>query len=800
MCALLFKELRYIFCSFAGLLFSIVFLLICGSLLWIVPGNYNIADSGYASLSPFFSLAPTLLLILIPALSMRTFSEEKRQGTLSLLLTRPVRFSDIVFSKYLSIFIAVIILLIPTIVYTLSLYWHAIPQGNIDLGAIAGSYLGLVFLVAAFTSISVFSSSLTTSQVVAFISGLLICVFFYFGFDLISTLFSSGKIQFITKSIGFLSHYQSVQKGVIDTNDVGYMIIISCLFLLFTIQTLHLDKKLLTTGLSILLLFFIINSFIKYRFDLTADKRYTISQPLKKALKDIKTPVIVTCYLSGDLNAGFFQLQKACTDMLEDFSSLSSGNISYQIVNPYLQSDNKQFIRELAETGIKGIPVNERNKEGKMTQQIVFPWLLIQTEEREIPVNLLINESGRSGSENLNMSIEMLEYQIGRALKSVSQENARKIAFLQGHGELSQDQMADLFDALSYYYQVDLGVLSGISDPATLNEYELIIVPGPQDPFSEKDKYLLDQYIMHGGKVLWVINGVKLDLQYLATTGFSPSMVNDVNLDDLFFDYGFRVNPVLLEDMQCLEIPLNTNTEETDKSFTSAPWYFAPVLNAPSGSVITKGVSLVKSEFTSTISFVGKNAEDATRNHILLHSSEFSAIVNVPEMISLHEVNRTPDKNFFNKQYLPVAALIEGNFISGFRNRTIPEGIKESAQPFKKGTDHNKMIVIASENIICNEITGSGSETEIWPLGYDRFMDIQFGNKDFVLNAIDYLADESDFAVLRTKHFQLNLLDSKLISQNNLFFIFINVIIPPTILLIVFVVNFVLRKRKYNKA
>ncbi|MDR0231359.1 MAG: Gldg family protein, partial [Dysgonamonadaceae bacterium] len=648
MYTLLSKELRSIFNSVSGILFSCIFLIVCGCLLWFIPGNYNIAESGYASLSSFFALAPVLLLVLIPALAMRTFSEEKKQGTLSLLITRPVSLFEIVFSKYLAVFISIVVVLLPTLIYVVFLSYSALPQGNIDWGAITGSYLGLLFLVSTFVAISVFASSLTSNQVVAFITGLLICIVFYFGFDLFSGLFSSGKTHYMIRNIGFLSHYQSIQKGVIDISDIIYFFVVSCLFLVFTKQTLtvisstarNLPSNYRRFFISILALatLLIASFFFSFKFDLTSDKRYTLSKPVKTLLREIELPVTVEFYLTGDLNSGFYQLQRASLDMLNDFSDLSSGKVSYRVINPY--QEDKEFIKTLSEKGIKAIAVNERNREGKIVQQIVFPYLLFISGENEIPVSLLVNEPGKSGEENLNASIGMLEYRLTQALENVIRKEPHKITFLQGHGELTHDQMSDLFDLLSYNYEIYSGTLPENPEVNILDDSELVIIPGPQEPFAEDEKYILDQYIMRGGKVMWIINGVKLDLHALATAGATPTMANEVNLEDLLFGYGFRIEPVLLADVQCLEIPIDTNMEDVDDSFEVAPWFYAPILNATQGPIINKGISLVKTAYASILSFVGKEAENPVRNQVLLHSSELSAIVQVPEKISLHEINR----------------------------------------------------------------------------------------------------------------------------------------------------------------
>ncbi len=791
---LLNKELKYIFNSVSTILFSTLFLLICGCLLWLIPGHYNIPENGFSSISSFFELAPILLLILIPALSMRTFSEEKKQGTLDLLYTRPVNLAEIILSKYLAVLISVCIVLIPTIIYVISIYSGAIPKGNIDLGAILGSYISLIILSSGFIAISVFASSLTSNQISAFITGLLICSFFYYGFDLIAGLFLSGKIQYYIKETGFLSHYQSGQNGVINVFDLCYPLIISALFLFLAAYFLKPQKKKIFIYISVCIISLFLTSLFKTEIDLTSDKRYTISNTVKSLLKEIKSPVEIECYLDGDLNPGFYLLQKNCIDMLNKFGNLSSGNIAYRLVNP--NKAGREFIEILDEKGIRGTVVNEKNQEGKTTQQIIYPWLLLKYNDKELPVSLLINETGKSGEENLNASIESLEYQLAVGLKTITQNTARKIVFLQGHNELNESELADIFDNLSYNYQVDMGYLSNDMNLPQLNEYELIVVAGPKSPFSESEKFLLDQYVMSGGKILWLINGVKLNPIAFSEAGASPSMVNEINLEDMLFGYGIKINPVLLEDTQCAEIPVNTNPGSPNPEFMPASWYFAPILNPVSNTMITKGISFVKTEFASTLSFTGK-PDSRKKRQVLLQSSDYSATVRVPEMISLHEINRSPDKMYFNQKNLPVAALLEGCFSSAFNNRPVPGNIKN--HKLISSVEYNKMIVIASENVIKNEITGTGKDTQIWPLGYDRYMKIQFGNTDFILNSISYLTDDAGISALKTKKLSLKLLDKIKINENLTKYQLINILLPASIVLILFFANKILRRIRYSK-
>ncbi len=794
MYALLKKEIHSIFHSLSIIIFPGFFLLICGSLLWLIPGNYNIPENGYASLSSFFSLTSIIFLILIPALSMQTFAEEKKHGTLSLLYTRPIALHQIIVAKYIAVLVAILVALLPTLLYVLSISIYAIPEGNIDWGGIAGSYLGLIILASCLISISVFASCLTSNQVLAFIIGLLISACFFYGFDLLALFADSGKAQYYIKQMGFLSHYQTLQKGIISLSDTGYLIAITLLFLSLSSCVLRPNLKRISYSFSLFICLLILSSNLQFKWDLTADKRYTISDGVKSFLKELKTPVKAKLYLSGDLNAGFFSLRQSCTDMLDEFVKLSSGNFSYKIINPYQKNDNQGF-ESLEEKGIKGIAVNEKNREGKIIQQVIFPWILLQANEKELPVSLLVNEPGVSGEENLNMSIESLEYHLAVGLKTITNERIRKIVFLQGHDEPDESGMENLFDALSYNYQIDLGDISEVPNIDQLKDYELIVIASPQKPYSEHEKYLLDQYIMYGGKVLWIINGAKLDMDIFREAGLSPSMPNEVNLNDLLFGYGIRINPVFLKDLQCSDIPIRVSTTQAGDDVLYAPWYFSPILNVTPDLMITKGISFVSTEFASTISFVGHNSTDRKRQ-VLLFSSDHSRTVDVPGMISLDEINRLPDKKYFNQKNLPVAALLEGNFLSGFRNRPAPEGIFNHV--FKDSVANNKMIVIASENIIKDDI-GNNKTAKSQTSGDDTYSGKQFANSDFILNAVSYLTDDPDISVLKTKDVQLRLLDKNKLFENQNTIILFNVILPPILLVIFFLTKNILRRRKYRK-
>jgi ABC-2 type transport system permease protein len=787
------KELRFSLYALPGTLFIVLFLTVSGCLLWLIPGEYNIPEAGYSSLASFFLRTPFLFLFLIPALSMRTFSEEKRQHTLLLLKSRPVRLNTILSAKITALIFVVLIAIIPTFIYVLCLYFYSNPVGNTDLGAIAASYVGLLFLASAFISIAVFASGITSNQVVALILGLAFSAFFYFGFDLAASLFSSVKTQMFLRDLGFLSHYRSVQRGLIETRDLAYFLAIGSLFYLLTLKLLgeSFRSKTMKTGGALFLLFLLFSFGFNFRFDWTKDKRYTLSPVIPSLLKNIDNQVNIEIYLAGSLNSGFKHLQQSLDNLLNDIHSLSGGKIRYQTVNPYQKGSD--FIRGLEEKGMKGIAINERFPDGKMSRHILFPYLLVQYGEKEIPVSLLVNQPRKSGVENLNTSIENLEYSLAYAFQELFRTESRKLLFLEGHGELTEDYLHDILDYLSSGYTIDRGIISG--NPSELDVYDAVIVAGPRFPFPETDKFVLDQYLMQGGRLLWFVNGVEVySYDELAIKGETISRANNLNLDDLFFTYGLRINPVLLQDTQSLNIPVAVKDSIGNTDFVEKPWYYSVLLSPNNQSAITKGLPWVKIEFASTISLIEANIR-LNRKEILLTSSSQARSVAVPVRISLNETDRRMDKDYFNESQLPVAVMISGTFQSVFRNRTLSFSKNHT---FRKESQPARMIVVASEELISNELIRTDKGIEPLPLGYDRYSQTQFGNKELILNMVNFLTDNEGLSVLRNKSLQLRLLDRQRLQQNRTGLIFWNVVLPPALLLTFFGIISIIRIKKYK--
>jgi len=549
--------------------------------------------------------------------------------------------------------------------------------------------------------------------------------------------------------------------------------------------------------LTVITIVIIISLFFHFRIDLTSDHRYSISEPTKRLLKKTVEPVAVKIYLDGELNSGFQRLRKSTLDMLEEMSVYAGNDFNISFENPSKAETNTEREKNyssLEAMGMTPAAVYERDKEGRSIQKIVFPWLKLTYGNKSVNVNLLKNIKGNSGEENLNISIENLEFEIADAIRRLTNKQISKIAFIEGHGELNEAQTFDISKTLSRYFQIDRGKLE--TDATILNEYKAIIIAKPTIPFSESDKYIIDQYLMNGGKILWLLDGVKLAAENLSASGTSPVIPLDLNLNDLLFKYGVRIQPVLLQDVQCATVPVNIAPPGAPAQFEPAPWFFAPLLLTSNLHPITKNLTEVRSEFCSAIEAVGENPD--TKASLLLATSDNTHVFSTPSTIDLSEMPDSKNKAYFNMSFLPVSILVEGRFDSNFTNRIPPKEIKNSF-PFLAKSISTKQIFVADGDIIRNETNGTASDSTTLPLGYDRFMQQQFGNSDFIRNSVLYLTEDENWIDLRMRTVKLRLLNKQLVNEK-LLTLKIATVFIPLIFLAVFGILFQhLRKKKYTK-
>ena len=522
------------------------------------------------------------------------------------------------------------------------------------------------------------------------------------------------------------------------------------------------------------------------RVDMTDDKHYSLSEASIELLRKTEASIDITLFLQGDLNAGFERLQRATKETIEEMSVHSDIHFSTED----LQSS---YSKEEAERmGMRPIVIHEREQDGKTAQTTIYPYALIQYKGKKAVVALLKNTRGLSGEENLNASIEQMEFAFMEALSLLLQTETPRIAIIEGHGEPDDTHTYDLMTALSRYFQVDRGQISGIDsivDAHILDDYRAILILAPQTPFSDQERFIIDQYLMRGGSILWAIDGIRLSEEVLQQEGFTPIIPLDLGLSEMFFRYGIRINPALVQDIQCLPIPVNVSSDPEQPNLQPMPWTYAPLLLTSQGSPITRNMGQVMSTFVSPIEAVG--GEDGIEKRVLLATSTASCLTATPGKVDLNDMN--PDIEQFKYQYIPIAVSLEGVFPSAYAHRMMPDGIA-SDEKIRKQSTPTRQIVIASGSIVINE-TQKG---QILPMGYDRYSGMQFSNRDMIVNCLLWLTD-SGLINLREKDITLRLLNDKRAHDERLTVQLISTISPIAILALVGGVVMIIRKRKYQK-
>lgn len=516
------------------------------------------------------------------------------------------------------------------------------------------------------------------------------------------------------------------------------------------------------------------------RWDMTDDKHYSLSEASKTLLKQTDAPIEVTVLLDGDLNAGFRRLRKATLETIEELDVYADIKVKGDGLK--VKGDS---------LGLSPIVIHEREQNGKTAQTTVWPYALMEYKGRKAVVTLLKNTRGLSGEENLNASIEQLEFAFMEALHLLQQTETPRIAILEGHGEPDEAHTYDLMSALSKYFQVDRGQIAGDEvDVHILDGYKAVIIANPQTAFSDTERFVIDQYIMRGGAVLWALNGVRFSEQVLQSEGFTPILPLELGLTEMLFKYGVRVNPALVQDFQCLPIPVNVSSDPSQPNLQPMPWTYAPLLLTSQGSPITKNMGQVMSTFVSPIDAVG--GEDAIEKRVLLATSTASRVTATPGEVNLSDMN--PDVKAFVYQYVPVAVSLEGVFTSAFAHRMIPEGVQTDEAIRKTGLK-TRQVVIGSGSVLLNEV----QKNQALPMGYDRYSGMQFSNRDFISNAVLWLTDSEGLISLREKTVALQLLNDQRAHEKRAQIQTISVVVPIAILALIGGIVFVIRKKKYEQ-
>jgi ABC-2 type transport system permease protein len=801
MISLFRKEIIQFFGSLTGYLVIMTFLGIISLFLWVFPGNYNIPDSGYATLEFFFQLAPWLYLFLIPAVTMRLFSEEKRTGTIELLQTRPLSGYHLVGAKFLAALSIVLFTLLPCLIWYISVYYLGNPVGNLDQGSTWGAFIGLLLLASIYTAIGLYCSAMSENQIVAFILALLISFTFFLGFEFIA---SSGLPYFLEAPLVWLSindHYLSVSRGVLDVKDTVYFLGMTGFFLILTEIFLRKDsisriktKKwiiLLCTGVVVL---FLASGKIRFRIDLTAEKRYSLSPQTKKVIQSLDEPVTVELFLEGELPPGFRKLQQAIIDKVKDMNSFSDYPIRCVVSDPYsvTETGNRQaFFTQLEQNGIKPVDLRQKTEKGTETTRI-FPGAFLSKGVHKTSIPFLMNNPGFNHEVNLNHSIENIEFALVSGLKRLAAKDKPELVFLQGQGECNPYEVEDIRNSLEESFRVNFMQTGDLRDSRLIPK--VIIIAGPVKPFSETDKFIIDQLLMKGSRLMWLIDPVEVSLDSLSRGYLTIALPRDLNLNDQLFHYGVRVNSDLVQDIACANVLVNTSTSSDRPDFTPQPWYYSPLLTPSDHHPVSKNLNQVYAEFVSSIDTIGGSGP--VRSTVILSTSPYGRKVRTPAAVSLASINNPPARELFNKPFIPAGILLEGRFTSVFRNRLLQNLAVPSSQVIPESPD-TKMMVFSDGSLMANKVRyAAGKSPEILPLGYDRVSMQTFGNKEFLINAILYLADDEGIMQLRNASLKLRLLDKVKLREQGNQWKWINVGCPLSMVVVFAVIFTLLRKRK----
>lgn len=532
-----------------------------------------------------------------------------------------------------------------------------------------------------------------------------------------------------------------------------------------------------------------VSSNIYSRLDITKDKRYTLSKASKQTVATTDEPIYIDVFLTGEMPSEFKRLQVETKILLEEFSEVNN-NLIISYVNPKEENpDTDALTREMQNFGMPPALVDVKEG-GKTSQEVIFPWAVINHNKKVEKVSLLKTNTTNS-IDRVNNSVQHLEYAFANAFKKLTTKKSKKIGYLLGNNELESKYSYDFLNTIKSSYHVipfdlDSINLTPLKTLKNLKKLDLIIAAKPQKAFSDKQKYALDQYIINGGKSLWLIDAVHAEMDSLSLRGETLALGKDLNLNDFFFQYGCRINPVLVKDLYSSNIVLVDNNNQPNQY----PWLYNPVVIPKEKHSIVNNISPVKFEFATTIDLVKQGIN--IKKIPLLQSSKYSATVGMPKIISLNEINQSkkPDPKQFTKQNLTLAALLEGNFTSAFKNRVKPF-------EYSKHQDENKaakMIVISDGDVIKNQLR----KGKPLPLGYDKKTGQNFGNKEFLLNAVNYLLDDTGLMNVRNKEVKIPFLDVERIADEKGKWQTINILVPLLLLGVFGVLFTYFRKKKYS--
>jgi len=568
-----------------------------------------------------------------------------------------------------------------------------------------------------------------------------------------------------------------------------------------------------TALVAALLLLNYVSQFYFFRIDLTSDRRYTLLDASKQVMRELDDNVLVQVFLDGDMPAEMKKLRATIKETLDELKVYSRTHLQYEFVNiaeMVAPSELNIAYTELREYGLSPVAIQEHAADGSRSERILFPGAIISharttpegVEMRDAAVNFLQDNATTEANsgESLLIAEQNVETALVSAIARIVKRELPRIAFVDGHGELDEYECGDISKELASAAHLDRVTINGQMN--ALDDYAVVIIAKPMQQWPDEDKIVVDQYLMNGGRVAWFVDAVDVHHDSLARGENTFALACRHELDDQLFKYGVRINPNVVSDLMCAFLPVNIAPPGQTADFKLAPWTYYPLLIPPTTHAITRGLNLIESKYPSTIDTVGNRKlgeakQGSVHKYILLHSSENSRTQTVPALITLSQSKQRPDPEAYQQAHLPVAVLLEGQFRSAYTNRPLDNYNRRQPFTFKEHSDTTKMIIVADGDIIRNDVVRRADGTRIYPLGFNRYMQQQFGNRDFVKNCIYYLLDDDDTMQIRRREWTLRLLDRTKIFPQRTRRIALNTAVPIIVTLLAGAVFIGLRKRKY---
>lgn len=559
----------------------------------------------------------------------------------------------------------------------------------------------------------------------------------------------------------------------------------------------------LLMGLAIVGLVLFVGSFLRLRADLTNEKRYTLTPATKQMLGELEDVVYVKVYLTGELPADLQRFSRSIKDLLDEMRVVQPEKLQYTFIDPSESPDEKtrkETYDQLQKEGLTYTSIRMRDKES-FSERIVFPGALVTYKSKTVPVQLLKTQLRTPDADMVNRSMNNLEYEFASAFRQSSQKDRRRIAFLEGHGELAGMEVADITKALGELYDVKTVRLDEKLDALShkvsalayrLNDYDALIVAKPDSAYSARDAYILDQFIMNGGKVLWLLDPMNANLDSLRKNQFSIAVAKDLGLDDLLFSYGVRINKDLVLDRSCAPIELYTQPYGNQRKLERFPWYWEPVLIPQSTHPIVSNIDPIHLRFASSLDTVGV---DSVKKTILLTSSPSSLAQRNPVRVSLNVVDIPPPFERQSTPYMPMAVLLEGKFTSAFVDRLPASFIDDPTVAFREHGKQSAQIVIGDGDVIGNRV--DAAKSMYFTLGFDRYANSKiYGNRELIVNAMNHLLDDRSLITIRSREITLRQLDPQRIEVDRTRLQVLNTVLPVLLAVFVGLVYQFFRRRK----